>query len=160
MKIQSPQFTGSFRVSTLDTDLTPPTSSGTTKMVIVDQNGDFSFTDLKSNNAITYTFGGTGTPTVSATIPYLRVQQNVSCSNASLITSTAPSDNFRISVKKSIDSGSTFPTTITTLTVASGSKVATTTPTSSLSIGDFISVDIISVNGASDWTLQLLTFTV
>lgn len=41
-------FTGRLRVSALDTDGSAPTTSGTTKMVITDGNGELSFTDIPS----------------------------------------------------------------------------------------------------------------
>lgn len=39
---------GELRVNSLDTDATPPTTSGTTKMVITDANGQLSFDDIPS----------------------------------------------------------------------------------------------------------------
>lgn len=39
---------GTFRINSLDTDLTAPTTSGTTKMVITDGNGDLSFGNIAS----------------------------------------------------------------------------------------------------------------
>jgi hypothetical protein len=40
--------TGRVRVSTLDSDLTPPTTAGPTKMVITDESGDLSFANIPS----------------------------------------------------------------------------------------------------------------
>jgi hypothetical protein len=41
---------GVVRIKGLDTDLTPPVTSGTTRMVISDANGDLSFTNIPSSN--------------------------------------------------------------------------------------------------------------
>ncbi len=46
-------ISGSLRVSRLSTSLTAPTTSGTTKMVITDTNGDLSFTDVPSGGSLT-----------------------------------------------------------------------------------------------------------
>jgi hypothetical protein len=50
---QSFDVSGSVRISTLATGLTAPTTSGTTKMVITDANGDLSFTDVPSGGSLT-----------------------------------------------------------------------------------------------------------
>lgn len=54
--------TGRVRVSTLDSDLTPPTTAGTTKMVITDEDGDLSFANIPSGGGIDSTniVGGWG----------------------------------------------------------------------------------------------------
>ena len=54
--------TGRVRVSTLDSDLTPPTTAGTTKMVITDEDGDLSFANIPSGGGIDSTniIGGWG----------------------------------------------------------------------------------------------------
>lgn len=54
--------TGRVRVSTLDSDLTPPTTAGATKMVITDEDGDLSFANIPSGGGIDSTniVGGWG----------------------------------------------------------------------------------------------------
>lgn len=54
--------TGRVRVSTLDSDLTPPTTAGPTKMVITDEDGDLSFANIPSGGGIDSTniVGGWG----------------------------------------------------------------------------------------------------
>lgn len=54
--------TGRVRVSTLDSDLTPPTTAGPTKMVITDESGDLSFANIPSGGGIDSTniVGGWG----------------------------------------------------------------------------------------------------
>lgn len=54
--------TGRVRVSTLDSDLTPPTTAGTTKMVITDEDGDLSFANIPGGGGIdsTIIIGGWG----------------------------------------------------------------------------------------------------
>ena len=54
--------TGRVRVSTLDSDLTPPTTAGPTKMVITDESGDLSFANIPSGGGIdsTIIIGGWG----------------------------------------------------------------------------------------------------
>lgn len=49
-------FTGRLRVSSLDTDGSAPTTSGTTKMVITDGNGELSFTDIPSGGSSPYIY--------------------------------------------------------------------------------------------------------
>lgn len=46
MRIMS---SGNVRIASLDTDLTAPTTSGTTKMVITDANGQLSFDNIPSS---------------------------------------------------------------------------------------------------------------
>ena len=106
---------------------------------------------------VTYTFGGTGTPaTGNAVTPYLRVMSAGTCSAASLVVKTVPSGgSFVVSVMRSSDNGATFPTTVTTLTLTTGNRIVTTTPTTALTAGDLLRLDISSVNGAADWNVQL-----
>lgn len=55
--------TGVLRVNSLDTDLTAPTTSGSTKMVISDANGDISFTAIPSGTGTTnLAVSGTSSP--------------------------------------------------------------------------------------------------
>jgi len=60
--------TGRVRVSTLDSDLTPPTTAGTTKMVITDEDGDLSFSNIPSGGGIDSTniIGGYGITSVES----------------------------------------------------------------------------------------------
>lgn len=104
-----------------------------------------------------FTFGGTDVPaTGTALTPYIRVMNACTCVNASLITKTAPSGgSFVVSILRSADNGATFPTTVATITVTSGSRVGTVNTTTALSTGDLLRLDISSVNGAADWTAQL-----
>lgn len=106
---------------------------------------------------VTYTFGGTGTPaTGTALTPYLRAMHAGTSVSASLVAKTVPSGgSFVVSILRSSNGGTTFPDTITTLTLTTGNRVVTTTPTTALAAGDLLRLDISSVNGASDWTVQL-----
>ena len=106
---------------------------------------------------VTYTFGGTGTPTTgTALTPYLRVMAAGTCSTASLVVKTVPSGgSFVASILRSSNGGSTFPDTVTTLTLTTGNRVVTTTPTTALAAGDLLRLDISSVNAAADWNVQL-----
>jgi hypothetical protein len=63
-------ISGSVRVSSLATGLTAPTTSGTTKMVITDSNGDLSFTDISGGNAFPYTGSAqiTGSLTITGSL--------------------------------------------------------------------------------------------
>ena len=122
-----------------------------------------SITLLGSGNLVvpsaqTFTFGGTGTPTTGTDkTPYLRVTSAQVSASLSLVTKVAPTGNFTVSVLRSANNGSTFPDTIATVTVSSGNKVASTTATLALAIGDILRLDISAVNGATDWTAQLYT---
>jgi hypothetical protein len=63
-------ISGSIRVSQLSTSLTAPVTSGTTKMVITDSNGDLSFTDISGGNAFPYTGSAqiTGSLTITGSL--------------------------------------------------------------------------------------------
>ena len=103
-----------------------------------------------------FTFGGTGTPTAGSDLsPYLRVFRALTCSAASLVTKTPPTGNFTATILRSANNGTTFPDTVATITVSSGNRVGTATPTVQLAVGDLLRIDISSVNGAADWTCQL-----
>ena len=103
-----------------------------------------------------FSFGGTGTPsTGTALTPYLRVFRALTCSAASLVTKTPPTGNFTVTILRSANNGASFPDTVATITVSSGNRVGTATPTIQLAVGDLLSMDISSVNGAADWTCQL-----
>lgn len=111
-------------------------------------------------NNKTFTFGGTGTPTTGNVAPYLYVDKAQNCVSLTLLCKTAPSGgSFAISILKSTNNGSTFPTTVGSVTITTANTFATTTTftTSTLSAGDFLRIDITSVNGAADWTCQLVT---
>lgn len=110
-----------------------------------------------SSGTRTYTFGGTGTPTVGTDkAPWIRVMSAMTAVSASLVTKTAPSGgSFVVAILRSTDGGTSFPTTVTTFTLTTGNKVVTTTPTTALAIGDLLRVDITSVNGAADWNAEL-----
>jgi hypothetical protein len=56
---------GSIRISQLSTSLTAPVTSGTTKMVISDANGDLSFTDIPAGGSITIADEGTSQGTAT-----------------------------------------------------------------------------------------------
>ena len=142
------------------------TQNATTGNITVTSNissGNISTNGLLINGvtspAFPFTFGGTGTPTTGTDkTPWLRVPYAATCIAASLTAKTAPSGgSFVAAILKSSDGGATFPTTITTLTMTTGTKVITTTPTTALVAGDFLRFDITSVNGAADWTCQLNT---
>jgi hypothetical protein len=103
-----------------------------------------------------FTFGGTGTPSTGNDLsPYLRVFRALTCSAASLVTKTPPTGNFTVTILRSANNGTTFPDTVATITVSSGNRVGTATPTVQLAVGDLLRIDISSVNGAADWTCQL-----
>jgi hypothetical protein len=104
-----------------------------------------------------FTFGGTGVPETGTDMaPYIRVMNAMTCESAALVAKTAPSGgNFVVSILKSSDGGATFPTTVSTITVASGAKVGTASPTTALAVGDLLRLDITSVNGAADWNCHL-----
>ena len=134
-------------------------AAGTTERIRVDSsnlyiNGSI-FTG--GGGSSVFTFGGTGTPTTgTALTPYLRVMTAGTSVASSLVAKTAPSgSSFVVSILRSSNNGSTFPDTITTLTLTSGNQVTTASPTTSLAVGDLLRLDISSVNGASDWTAQL-----
>jgi hypothetical protein len=103
-----------------------------------------------------FTFGGSGTPSTGSDLsPYLRVFRALTCSAASLVTKTPPTGNFTVTILRSANNGTTFPDTVATITVSSGNRVGTATPTVQLAVGDLLRIDISSVNGAADWTCQL-----
>jgi hypothetical protein len=103
-----------------------------------------------------FTFGGSGTPSTGSDLsPYLRVFRALTCSAASLVTKTPPTGNFTVTILRSANNGTSFPDTVATVTVSSGNKVGTATPTVQLAVGDLLRIDISSVNGAADWTCQL-----
>jgi hypothetical protein len=58
-------ISGSIRVSQLSTSLTAPVTSGTTKMVITDANGDLSYTDIPAGGSITIADEGTSQGTAT-----------------------------------------------------------------------------------------------
>jgi hypothetical protein len=62
-------------------------------------------------------------------------------------------------VKRSADSGSTFPDTIATVTVGSGAKLATTTTitNAALAAGNYLRLDVTAVNAAANWTARITT---
>jgi hypothetical protein len=107
-----------------------------------------------------YTFSGTGTPTIANDVcPWLYVGSAATVARLTLSCLTAPSGNFTVIVKRSANSGSTFPDTIATVTVASGAKLATTTTIAipALAAGDYLRLDITSVNAAANWTARITT---
>lgn len=106
----------------------------------------------------TYTFGGTGTPTIgNDKTPWIRVMTAGTSVSAAAIAKVAPSGgSFVVSVLRSSDGGTTFPTTVTTLTMTAGTKVTTTTPSTALAVGDLLRLDVTSVNGAADWNVELV----
>ena len=113
---------------------------------------------VKLTNPEMFTFGGTGTPTTgTAMTPYLRVTNSTTSVSLSLVTKTAPTGNFTVSVLRSANNGTTFPDTVGTVTVTSGNKVASVSTTTALAVGDLLRLDISAVNGAADWTAQLYT---
>lgn len=118
--------------------------------------GSFSGSFTGGGISKTYTFGGTGTPTVANDVaPWIRINENCLAISGSLTSKTAPTANFRMTIKKSADSGSTFPTEVVTVTVSSGSYVGLAPSGVSLSAGDLLRLDILSVNGGADWNCQL-----
>jgi hypothetical protein len=124
--------------------------------------GSFGYTGSSgagSANKDVFTFGGTGTPTIgTAVTPYLRVMSAVTSVTASLVAKTAPSGgSFVVEIKRSTDTGATFPDSITIITATTGNRVSTGVATAALSVGDLLRLDITSVNGAADWTAQLYT---
>ncbi len=110
-------------------------------------------------SAPVFTFGGTGTPTAGTDVtPWIMVRSAATNSLLALTVKTQPTDVFSVTIMKSSDSGATFATTIGTVTIVAGAGYTTTTSVSgSLSIGDLLRCDIISVNGAADWNCQLET---
>jgi len=105
-----------------------------------------------------FTFGGTGTPIAGTDVtPWIMVRSAVTCSLLVLTAKTAPTADFSVSIYKSADDGSTFPTQIGTVVLGVGDKVTSTSVTTALSIGDILRCDINSVNGAADWNCQLET---
>jgi hypothetical protein len=107
---------------------------------------------------LAFSFGGTGTPTVANDVcPWLRVDYGATGTRLTLACKTAPGGNFQVTVKRSTDSGATFPDTIASVTVGSGARLATTTTftNAALSAGDVLRCDVISVNAAADWTARL-----
>lgn len=105
-----------------------------------------------------FTFGGTGTPTTgNDKTPWLRVTLGTLTSQSlSLVAKTAPTGaGFQVAVKASVDDGATFPTTIGTITLASGNNVVSSSVSASLAVGAILRLDIIDVNGAADWTVEL-----
>ena len=80
--------------------------------------------------------------------------------NAILTAKTAPTGgSFVVSILKSSNNGSTFPTTVVTITLTTGNNVVTTTSftNSGLTAGDLLRIDITSVNGAADWNAFLIS---
>lgn len=105
-----------------------------------------------------FTFGGTGTPIAGTDVtPWIMVRSAVTCSLLVLTAKTAPTADFSVSIYRSSNEGSTFPTLIGTVILTVGDKVTSTSVTTSLSIGDILRCDINSVNGAADWNCQLET---
>jgi hypothetical protein len=107
-----------------------------------------------------FSFGGSGVPVIGTDLcPWLRVPYAATCTQLTLTTKTAPSGNFTITIKRSTDSGSTFPDTIGTATVTTGTKIINTTTftNAALAAGDLLRLDISAVNAAADWTARLLT---
>jgi len=86
--------TGRVRVSTLDSDLTPPTTAGTTKMVITDEDGDLSFATIPTipadSTVVTQGYGitvaesPTNTYNVKADTSALVTQYDLTASNQKL----------------------------------------------------------------------------
>ena len=105
-----------------------------------------------------FTFGGTGTPIAGTDVtPWIVVRSGVTSSLLILTAKTAPTADFSVSIYRSADDGSTFPTQIGTVVLGVGDKVTSTSVTTALSIGDILRCDINSVNGAADWNCQLET---
>lgn len=109
-------------------------------------------------NAQVFTFGGTGVPTTGTDkTPWIRVMSSgLTCVSAALVAKTAPSGgSFVVSILRSANGGSTFTTTVSTLTLTTGNTVVTGVPTTALAVGDLLRLDITSVNGAADWSVEL-----
>lgn len=110
------------------------------------------------------TFGGTGTPTVgNDKTPWVRVPTTGLCQYISLTAKTAPSGGpLTMSILYSKDGGTTFPTTIGTVQLATGQKSNTIllSPNPTVLEGianssNLFRLDISAVNGAADWTAIL-----
>lgn len=107
----------------------------------------------------TYTFGGTGTPTVADDVTsWLRVNGGRTAALLTLTAKGAPAGGtLAVTIKASTDNGATFATTVGTVSVAAGAHVATQAVSVALADGALLRADIGSVNGAADWSCQLKT---
>lgn len=108
----------------------------------------------------TITFGGTGTPSTGNTVtPLIMITEACTVISACVNTKTAPgTGGFIYSIVKSTDGGATFPTTLATQTLTSGSKTLgpTAQTANTLASGDLLGINISAVNSAADWTVELV----
>lgn len=127
--------TGRVRVSTLDSDLTPPTTAGPTKMVITDESGDLSFANIPTIPAdstvvtqgygITVTESPTNTYNVKADTSVMATLYDVTASNQTLSnastatthTTTLSNSGGKVVFKEG--SNVTLTTSADTVTIAS-----------------------------------------
>lgn len=105
-----------------------------------------------------WSFAGGGVPSVADDVSaWMYVAHNSTAIRLTLSAKVAPTGNFQVTIKKSTDNGSTFPTTVATVTAPSGSRLTTTTTiaNASLSAGNYLRCDINSVNGADSFSARL-----
>lgn len=151
--LASPGFTGTVTIGTL----TGMVKAATGALSAATEGTDY-LSGVSNKLPDRLAFTGTGTPTIATDVTaWNYVDLAATAFRLTLTCKTAPTGNFQVTIKRSGDSGSTFPDTIATVTVGSGTKLVTTTTiaNASLAAGDVLRCDIISVNGAADWTAKL-----
>jgi hypothetical protein len=113
--------------------------------------------DLVVFGSRVFTFGGTGVPTVGDDkTNWLATHTYTKALKLRLFAKTAPSGGSFTVVVKAGD-GTTFPTTVGTVSLGSGVRINSATISTEMVEGTLLCLDITAVNGAADWTCQLET---
>lgn len=152
--LASPTFTGTVTVGTLS-----GMTKATTGALSTATEGTDYLSGASNKLPIPFSFSGTGIPTIANDVcPWHFVGFAATATHLVLSCRVSPSGDFQVTIKRSSDSGSTFPDTIGTVTVTSGGMMAVTTVFTNaiLAAGDVLRIDINSVNGAANWTARLL----
>lgn len=106
----------------------------------------------------TIVFGGTGTPTVANDVtPRVTTTFKGTFKSIRLFAKTAPSGgNFTVQVEQSANSNFSAPTVVSTISLSSGNVTNSSILAVAVNKDVFLRLNITAVNGAADWTVELL----
>jgi hypothetical protein len=115
-------------------------------------------TNLEVNGSRTFVFGGTGTPTVANDVtPRVTTNFKGTFRSIRLTAKTAPTGgNFTVTIEQSATSNFTSSTVVSTITLSTGNVTNTSILSVSVNKDVFLRANITAVNGAGDWSVELL----
>lgn len=114
--------------------------------------------NLEVNGSRTFVFGGTGTPIVANDVtPRVTTTFKGTFKSIRLTAKTAPSGgNFTVQIDQSATSNFAAPTTVSTITLSTGNVTNSSVLAVAVNKDVFLRANITAVNGAADWTVELL----